>query len=93
MIMIGGALSLYAWRAPLLQSNAGFALLSRESFLLFNNILLVVATLVVLGGTLAPLIAETLHLGTLSVGPPYFSPAFMVPMLPALLCGNARHAM
>jgi len=93
MIMIGGALSLYAWRAPLLQSNAGFALLSRESFLLFNNILLVVATLVVLGGTLAPLIAETLHLGTLSVGPPYFSPAFMVPMLPALaLLGLGFHA-
>ena len=93
LLMIGGALSLYAWRAPLLVSNAGFALVSRESFLLFNNILLVVATLVVLGGTLAPLIAETLHLGTLSVGPPYFSPAFMVPMLPALaLLGVGFHA-
>jgi cytochrome c-type biogenesis protein CcmF len=93
LLMIGGALSLFAWRAPLLQSNAGFALISRESFLLFNNILLVVATLVVLGGTLAPLIADTLHLGTLSVGPPYFSPAFMVPMLPALaLLGVGFHA-
>jgi cytochrome c-type biogenesis protein CcmF len=92
LVMIGGALTLYAWRAPLLQSKAGFALLSRESFLLFNNILLVVATLVVLGGTLAPLIAETLHLGTLSVGPPYFAPAFMVPMLPMLaLLGVGFH--
>ncbi len=93
VVLIGGALVLYAWRAPLLQSEAGFALLSRESFLLFNNILLVVATLVVLGGTLAPLIAETLRLGTLSVGPPYFGPAFMVPMLPALvLLGVGFHA-
>ncbi len=47
--VIGGALALYAWRAPLLKSNAGFDLLSRESFLLFNNILLVVAAATVLG--------------------------------------------
>ncbi len=48
-LVIGGALTLYAWRAPLLKSNAGFELLSRESFLLFNNILLVVAAATVLG--------------------------------------------
>jgi cytochrome c-type biogenesis protein CcmF len=93
LIMIGGALTLFAWRAPLLKSEAGFALISRESFLLFNNILLVVATAVVFGGTLAPLIADTLGLGTLSVGPPYFAPAFMVPMLPMLaLVGLGFHA-
>jgi cytochrome c-type biogenesis protein CcmF len=85
VLMIGGALALYAWRAPSLGSSAGFEMLSREAFLLFNNILLVVAAVVVLGGTLAPLIADTLGLGTLSVGPPYFNPSFMVPMLPAVM--------
>jgi cytochrome c-type biogenesis protein CcmF len=82
VLMIGGALALYAWRAPSLGSSAGFEMISRESFILFNNILLVVAAAVVLGGTLAPLIADTLGLGTLSVGPPYFNPSFLVPMLP-----------
>jgi cytochrome c-type biogenesis protein CcmF len=84
IIMIGGALTLYAWRAPLLKSQAGFELSARESFLLFNNILLVIAAAIVLGGTLAPLIADTLKLGTLSVGPPYFRPTFLLPILPLL---------
>jgi cytochrome c-type biogenesis protein CcmF len=82
VLMIGGSLALYAWRAPSLGSSAGFEMISRESFILFNNILLVVAAAVVLGGTLAPLIADTFGLGTLSVGPPYFNPSFLVPMLP-----------
>ena len=84
IVMIGGALVLYAWRAPRMISAAGFELVSRESFLLFNNLLLVIAAMVVFGGTMAPLIASTLHLGTLSVGPPYFNPSFLVPMLPLL---------
>ncbi len=84
-LMIGGALTLFAWRAPKLGSSAGFAIVSRESFLLFNNILLVVAAAVVFGGTLAPLIADTLRLGTLSVGPPYFNPSFLVPTLPLVM--------
>ncbi len=84
-LVIGGALTLYAWRAPLLKSNAGFELLSRESFLLFNNILLVVAAATVLGGTLAPLIADTLGQTALSVGAPYFRPTFMLAMVPLLL--------
>ncbi len=46
--------------------------------------LLVIAAAVVFGGTMAPLIAQTLHLGTLSVGPPYFNPSFLVPMVPLL---------
>ncbi len=74
VIMIGGALSLYAWRAPLLRSQAGFELTARESFLLFNNILLIIAATVVFGGTLAPLISDALGLGTLSVGTQYFNP-------------------
>ena len=93
VIMIGGALTLYAWRAPLLKSDAGFEFASRESFLLFNNILLVIAATTVFGGTLAPLISDTLGLGTLSVGPQYFNPTFLLPMLPLLaLAAIAVHA-
>ncbi|HLY53066.1 MAG TPA: heme lyase CcmF/NrfE family subunit [Steroidobacteraceae bacterium] len=84
VVIIGGALALYAWRAPLLKSTAGFELGARESFLLFNNVLLVIAAATVFAGTLAPLISDSLGLGTLSVGPPYFNPSFMVSMLPLL---------
>src|SRR6185437_10883758 len=82
IIMIGGALTLYAWRAPLLKSQAGFEFTSRESFLLFNNILLVIAAATVFAGTMAPLISDALGLGTLSVGGPYFNPTFMLSMVP-----------
>ena len=84
IIMIGGSLTLYAWRAPLLRSSAGFELGARESFLLFNNILLVIAAAIVFGGTMAPLIADALGLPTLSVGLPYFNPTFLMPILPLL---------
>src|SRR5215469_2725873 len=84
VIMIGGALALYAWRAPLLKSAAGFELGARESFLLFNNVLLVIAAATVFAGTLAPLISDALKLGTLSVGAPYFNPTFMLTMLPLM---------
>jgi cytochrome c-type biogenesis protein CcmF len=83
-VMIGGALALYAWRAPQLKSTAGFELGARESFLLFNNVLLVIAAGTVFAGTLAPLISDTLKLGTVSVGPPYFNPTFLISMLPLL---------
>jgi cytochrome c-type biogenesis protein CcmF len=80
--MIGGALTLYAWRAPKLKSQAGFELGARESFLLFNNILLVIAAATVFAGTMAPLISDALGLGTLSVGAPYFNPTFLLSMVP-----------
>jgi cytochrome c-type biogenesis protein CcmF len=93
IIMIGGALTLYAWRAPLLKSQAGFELGARESFLLFNNILLVIAAATVFAGTMAPLISDALGLGTLSVGGPYFNPTFMLSMLPLMaLLGIGIHA-
>jgi cytochrome c-type biogenesis protein CcmF len=82
IIMIGGALTLYAWRAPKLKSQAGFELGARESFLLFNNILLVIAAATVFAGTMAPLISDALGLGTLSVGAPYFNPTFLLSMVP-----------
>jgi cytochrome c-type biogenesis protein CcmF len=84
VIIIGGALTLYAWRAPLLRSEAGFEFTARESFLLFNNILLVVAAGAVFAGTMAPLISDALSLGTLSVGRQYFDPVFLLPTLPLL---------
>ncbi|TAK55508.1 MAG: heme lyase CcmF/NrfE family subunit [Gammaproteobacteria bacterium] len=91
--VIGGALTLYAWRAPRMKSAAGFELTSRESFLLFNNALLVVALALILLGTLYPLFLDALELGKISVGPPYFEVVFLVPMLPLLLLvGIGMHA-
>ena len=92
-IVIGGALLLYAWRAPHLKSAAGFELTSRESFLLFNNAFLVAALALILLGTLYPLFMDALELGKISVGPPYFELVFLVPMLPLLaLLGVGMHA-
>ena len=88
-LMIGGALTLYVWRAPLLRSSAGFDVVSRESFLLFNNILLVISTAVVFGGTMAPLFADLAGLGTLSVGPPYYNVMFLLPIFPLLALVSA----
>jgi len=79
---VGSALLLYAWRAPLFRSNAGFAPVSRESFLLMNNVLLVAATALILLGTVYPMFLDALNLGKISVGPPYFTVAFLIPTLP-----------
>ncbi len=93
-IVVTIALALYAWRAPAMASDAGFKPLSRETFLLANNILLVVATLLILLGTLYPLFMDALNLGKISVGPPYFDLAFMIPMFPLmLLLGIGMHTM
>jgi cytochrome c-type biogenesis protein CcmF len=92
-VVIGGALLLYAWRAPKMKSAAGFELAARESFLLFNNAFLVAALCLILLGTLYPLFMDALELGKISVGPPYFNMVFMVPMLPLLLLlGIGMHA-
>jgi len=91
-VVVVGALILYAWRAPSLDSDVGFALLSRETFLLLNNVLLVVAATLVLMGTLAPLVIELLNGGKISIGPPWFEVAFLVPMIPlVLLLGLGMH--
>jgi len=92
-ICVGSALLLYAWRAPLFRSNAGFAPVSRETFLLLNNVLLVAATALILLGTLYPLFLDALNLGKISVGPPYFTVAFLIPMIPlVLLLAPGMHA-
>ncbi|MEJ0084089.1 MAG: heme lyase CcmF/NrfE family subunit [Pseudomonadota bacterium] len=84
VIVIGGALSLYAWRAPLLKSTAGFDGGAREAFLLYNNVLLVAAGAIVFIGTLAPLIADAFGAPSISVGTPWFTRLFPVAMLPLL---------
>ena len=91
-VVIGSALTLYAWRAPQLAAGKGFKPFARETFLLLNNLLLVVAAALILLGTLYPLILDALGLGKISVGEPYFSLVFMVPMLPlAILLGIGPH--
>ncbi len=77
-IVVGGSLTLFALRAPVLRHRAGFEWLSRDSFLLGNNLLLLTATFVVLMGTLFPLIGEALDI-KISVRSPYFN-AFFVPL-------------
>src|SRR5688572_4821237 len=82
VIVVGGALALYAWRAPLLKSPGGFDWTARESFLLYNNILLVSAAIMVFVGTMAPLIADAIGAAPVSVGAPFFDLLFPVAMLP-----------
>ncbi len=82
-ITIGGSLLLYAIRAAHVKSDSTFALLSRETLLLVNNIVLVVVCLMVLLGTLYPLLIDALGMGKISVGPPYFNSLF-IPLMSLL---------
>ncbi len=83
-VVIGGSLLLYAIRGPLTVGNNRFEWLSRETMLLGNNVLLIVAAGTVLLGTLYPLAVDAFDLGKISVGPPYFNTVF-VPLMLALL--------
>jgi cytochrome c-type biogenesis protein CcmF len=80
----GLSLALYAWRAPTVGLGGSFAAFSRESLLLANNVVLVVAMLAVLLGTLYPLALDAMGLGKISVGPPYFDRVFAPIMMPLL---------
>ncbi|MBK7417249.1 MAG: heme lyase CcmF/NrfE family subunit [Dechloromonas sp.] len=82
--VIGGSLALFAWRAPKVGLGGRFSLVSRESMLLTNNVLLGVACATVLLGTLYPLLIDALALGKISVGPPYFNAVFVPVMTPLL---------
>ena len=84
-VVVGGSLTLFAMRAGKVRSGGTFTLMSRETFLLFNNVLLTTAAASVLLGTLYPLIVDALNLGKLSVGPPYFNAVFVPIMVPVLL--------
>jgi cytochrome c-type biogenesis protein CcmF len=83
-VVVGGSLALFALRASKVRSGGSFALVSRETFLLVNNVLLSTAAASVLLGTLYPLIVDALNLGKLSVGPPYFNAVFVPIMVPVL---------
>ena len=83
VIVVGASLSLFAIRAPVLRHRSGFEFLSRDSFLLGNNLILLSATFVVLMGTLFPLIGEALDI-KISVRSPYFN-AFFVPLTMVLM--------
>ena len=76
-VVVGGSLLLYAIRAPSVKSSATFELVSKESVILLNNVLLVVTAASILLGTLYPLVIDALGLGKISVGPPYFNAVFI----------------
>ena len=84
-LVVGGSLLLYAIRAPEVKSTASYALVSKETVLLINNVLLVVTAASILLGTLYPLVIDALGLGKLSVGPPYFNRVFIPLMAPLAL--------
>ncbi len=79
-LTIGGSLTLYAFKAPNVQSESRFSWLSRETILLVNNVFLTVMAFTVLLGTLYPLLLDALGGGKISVGPPYFN-ALFVPIM------------
>ena len=83
VLVVGGSLTLFAWRAGKVGLGGIFGVVSRESTLLANNILLIVAMASVLLGTLYPLFLDALNLGKISVGPPYFDAVFYPLLAPA----------
>ncbi len=84
VVVVGASLFLFAWRAPKVGLGGRFELMSRETMLLMNNVLLTVACAAVLLGTLYPLIMDALDAGKLSVGPPYFEAIFLPLMVPMI---------
>jgi cytochrome c-type biogenesis protein CcmF len=84
LVVVGGSLALFAVRAPVVKSEVGFGLWSRETLLLVNNIVLVVAAAMILLGTLYPLVLDALSGAKLSVGPPYFNALFL-PLMALLM--------
>ncbi len=85
VLVIGASLLLFAWRAPKIGLGGKFELLSRETMLLSNNVLLTVASASVFLGTLYPLFMDALGFGKLSVGPPYFNTVFVPLMVPLVM--------
>jgi len=87
-VVVGGSLMIYSWRASKIRSYVSFDTLSRETFLLLNNVILVVTASSVLLGTLYPLLVDALGIGKISVGPPYFNSVFIPLTIPlAVLIG------
>ena len=84
VLVIGGSLTLYAIRAPLLKGGGLFAPISREGALVLNNLLLTTACATVFLGTLYPLFLDALGGGKVSVGPPFFNATFGPLMVPVI---------
>ncbi|NBB12809.1 heme lyase CcmF/NrfE family subunit [Pseudomonas sp. SLFW] len=84
LLVVGGSLTLFAIRAPVVKSHVGFGLWSRETLLLGNNLVLVVAASMILLGTLYPLVLDAMSGAKMSVGPPYFN-ALFVPLMGLLM--------
>jgi cytochrome c-type biogenesis protein CcmF len=84
-LVVGSSLVLYAWRAPSVGLGGRFELLSRETLLLVNNVLLAVAAAAVLLGTLYPLLLDAVSGNKISVGAPYFDAVFFPLMIPVVL--------
>jgi cytochrome c-type biogenesis protein CcmF len=82
VVVIGGSLLLYAIRASQLKSVGRYEIFSREMMLMGNNVLLVAATIVVLLGTLLPLVHKELGMGTISIGAPFFNQMFTLLIVP-----------
>jgi cytochrome c-type biogenesis protein CcmF len=85
VLTIGSSLLLFAWRAPKVGLGGKFDIISRETMLLTNNVLLSVASASVFLGTLYPLFMDALGFGKLSVGPPYFHTVFVPLMVPLVV--------
>ena len=87
-VVVGGSLTLYAAQASKVRSHVRFELVSRETALLLNNVILVVTCASILLGTLYPLLIDALGAGKISVGPPYFNAVFIPLTIPlAILMG------
>jgi cytochrome c-type biogenesis protein CcmF len=84
VLFIGGGLTLFAWRAPMLKQGGLFAPVSREGALVFNNLFLTTACLTVFVGTLYPLALEALTGDKISVGAPFFNATFAPLCVPLL---------
>ncbi len=88
VVVIGGSLSLYAYKGKEIRSRDNYQRYSRESMLLLNNVLLMTALAVVVLGTLLPLVHKQLGLGSISIGAPFFDQMFLIIMVPfSLLLG------
>ncbi|WP_158966928.1 heme lyase CcmF/NrfE family subunit [Paraglaciecola sp. L3A3] len=81
-VIIGGSLFLYALRASQVKSDGQYSLISREVLLMGNNVFLTAATLVVLLGTLFPLVHKELGMGSISIGAPFFNQMFTYLIVP-----------
>jgi len=83
-VVVGASLALFAVRASTVSVTSWFGWLSREVLFLLNNLILAVVTVMILMGTLQPILAELFNLGKISVGPPYFNMVFTILMTPLI---------